>query len=91
MEIRDPASIKKIAEARELIGVLQARLFKVEEELDNLHRAVTIALESGQYQLMLGFLQDAKECLQDRLTMPEVSEEDLNMPITIIHDDRKST
>lgn len=90
MEIRDPESIKKIKEAREIIDVLQTRLYKVEEELENLHRAVTIAMESGQYQLILGFLQDANECLQDRLTIPEISEEELNRPITIIHDDRKS-
>jgi len=89
MEIRDPESIKKIKEARELIAELQRRLYLCEEKLDDLHRAVTISLESGQYHLMLGFLQDANECLQDRLTLPEISEEDLNRPITIIQDDRE--
>jgi len=89
MEIRDPKSVKKISEARELVGDLQRRLYKCEESLDDLARAVEIAMVSGQYQLLLGFLQNARVQLEDRLTLPELSQEELDRPITIIEDDRK--
>jgi len=89
MEIVDPKSIKKIAEARELVGDIQRRLYKCEESLDDLARAVEIAMVSGQYQLLLGFLQNARVQLEDRLTLPELSQEELDRPITIIEDDRK--
>lgn len=89
MEIRDPESIKKIKEARKYIDLLQTRLLKCEEELDNLARATEIAMISQQYQLLLTFLQGAREILEDRLTMPEISEELLNRPLTIVHDDRQ--
>ena len=89
MEIIDPKSVKKISEARELVGDLQRRLYKCEESLDDLARAVEIAMVSGQYQLLLGFLQNARVQLEDRLTLPELSQEELDRPITIIEDDRK--
>lgn len=89
MEIRDPKDVKKIKEARDLIGNLQRRLFKCEETLEDLARAVEIAVVSGQYQLINSFLQEAQTCLEDRLTMPEIDPEDLNRPLTIIQDDRK--
>ena len=89
MEIINPKDIKKIKDAREKIHDLQLRLYKCEEKLDDLHRAVTIALESGQFNFIHGFLQDAWECLDDRLTLPEISDEDLNRPVTIIEDDRE--
>ena len=89
MEIIDPKSVKKIKEAREHILNFQKRLFKCEEVLDDLTRAVEIAVVSGQYQLIHGFLQDAQETLKDRLVMPEPSQEDLDRPVTIIEDDRK--
>ena len=90
MEIRDPESIKKIKEAREIVGRLQRRLYQCEERLDDLARAVEIAMVSGQYQLLLGFIQDAQVCLEDRLTLPEPDAEELNRPITIIQDDRET-
>lgn len=89
MEIIDPKDIKKIKDARAKINELQERLFKCEEKLDDLHRAVTIALESGQFNFIHSFLQDAWECLGDRLTLPEISQELLDRPVTIIEDDRE--
>jgi len=89
MEVVDPKTVKGIKNARELILDLQKRLFKCEEVLDDLTRAVEIAVVSGQYQLIHGFLQDAQEALVDRLTLPEPSQEDLDKPFTIIEDDRK--
>lgn len=89
MEIVNPKDIKKIKDAREKIQDLQVRLYKCEEKLDDLHRAVTIAIESGQFHFIHGFLQDAFEVLGDRLTLPEISDEDLNRPVTIIEDDRE--
>jgi hypothetical protein len=89
MEVVDPKTVKGIKNARELILDLQKRLFKCEEVLDDLTRAVEIAVVSGQYQLIHGFLQDAQEALVDRLTLPEPSQEDLDKPLTIIEDDRK--
>lgn len=89
MEIIDPKKVTKIKNARELILDLQQRLFRCEESLDDLARAVEIAMVSGQYNLILSFLQDARVCLEDRLTMPEISEEDLNRPNIIIEDDRE--
>lgn len=89
MEVVDPKTVKGIKNARELILDLQKRLFKCEEVLDDLTRAVEIAVVSGQYQLIHGFLQDAQEALVDRLTLPEPSQEDLDKPVTIIEDDRK--
>ena len=37
---------------------------------------------------MQSFVEAAQVCLEDRLTMPEASEEDLNRPNIIIEDDR---
>jgi hypothetical protein len=89
MEIIDPAEVKGIKQARPLIDALQRRLYTCEERLDDLARAVEIAMVSGQYQLLLSFIQEAQVCLEDRLVYPEVPQEDLDRPITIIEDDRK--
>lgn len=89
MELIDPKSITKIKAAREKVFDLQTRLFRCEESLDDLARAVEIAMVSGQYNLILSFLQEARVCLEDRLTMPEPSEELLDRPLTIIEDDRE--
>jgi len=88
MIIQDPAEVKGIKQARPIIDALQRRLYTCEEKLDDLARAVEIAMVSGQYQLLLSFVQDARVCLEDRLMYPEVSQEDLDRPVTIIEDDR---
>lgn len=88
MIIQDPAEVKGIKQARPLIDALQRRLYVCEEKLDDLARAVEIAMVSGQYQLLVSFVQDARVCLEDRLMYPEVSQEDLDRPVTIIEDDR---
>jgi len=89
MEIVDPSTIDNIEDARERYAIMQKRLHKVEECLDDLRRATEIAMLSHQYHLLLGFLQDAQVCLEDRLVYPEISEEELNKSFTIIEDDRK--
>jgi hypothetical protein len=89
MEIRDPKAIKKIAEARKLVEDLQLRLFRCEQALDDLARSAEIADITKQTHLMTSFVEAAQVCLEDRLTLPEISEEDLNRPVTIIHDDRE--
>lgn len=88
MEIRDPKDIKKIKEARELVADLQRRLFRCEEALDDLARSAEIADITKQTHLMASFVEAARVCLSDRLTMPEIDAEVLNQPITIIEDDR---
>jgi len=89
MEIRDPKSIKKIKEARELVAELQRRLFQCEQALDDLARSAEIADITKQTHLMTSFVEAAQVCLSDRLTVPEISEELLNLPVTIIEDDRR--
>jgi len=90
MLITDPREVKSIKQARPLIEDLQKRLYRCEETLDDLSRAVEIATISGQYHFLLNFLQDARVCLEDRLAFPEPSQEDLDTPITIIEDDKAS-
>jgi len=90
MEIVDPESIKKIKQARELIADLQRRLFRCEQALDDLARSAEIADITKQTHLMSSFVEAAQVCLEDRLTVPEISEELLNRPVTIIQDDRKT-
>ena len=53
MEIRDPESIKKIKEARELVAELQRRLFQCEQALDDLARSAEIADITKQTHLMI--------------------------------------
>ena len=89
MEIIDPKSVTKIKAARELILDLQKRLFRCEQALDDLARSAEIAEITKQTHLMQSFVEAAQVCLEDRLTMPEVSEEDLNRPNIIIEDDRE--
>jgi len=89
MEIINPKSVKKIKEARELILDFQKRLFKCEQALDDLARSAEIADNTKQTHLMQSFIEAAQVCLEDRLTMPEVSQEDLDRPNIIIEDDRE--
>ena len=89
MEIIDPKSVTRIKAARELILDLQKRLFRCEQALDDLARSAEIAEITKQTHLMQSFVEAAQVCLEDRLTMPEVSEEDLNRPNIIIEDDRE--
>jgi aminoglycoside/choline kinase family phosphotransferase len=88
MEIINPKSVTKIKAARELILDLQKRLFRCEQALDDLARSAEIADITKQTQLMQSFVDAAQVCLEDRLTMPEVSQEDLDRPNIIIEDDR---
>ncbi len=90
MEIIDPKSVTKIKAARELILDLQKRLFRCEQALDDLARSAEIAEITKQTHLMQSFVDAAQVCLEDRLTMPEVAQEDLDRPVTIIEDDREA-
>ncbi len=90
MEIIDPKSVTKINAARELILDLQQRLFRCEQALDDLARSAEIADITKQTHLMQSFVDAAQVCLVDRLTMPEVAQEDLDRPVTIIEDDREA-
>ena len=89
MEIIDPKSVTKIKAARELILDLQKRLFKCEQALDDLARSAEIADITKQTHLMQTFIEAAQVCLTDRLTMPEISQADLDRPNIIIEDDRE--
>lgn len=71
MEVVNPAEIKKIKEARELITNLQRRLWLTEQTLDDLGRATEIAQFSKVYDVVESFRSAAEELLQDRLTVPE--------------------
>ena len=81
MELIDPASLKKIADARKVVADLQVRLLEREQALDDLARAVEIAQYSGQYQLIDNFRHTANTQLEDRLTMPEEAQADLKIRI----------
>lgn len=89
MELIDPKSVTKIKAARELILDFQRRLFKCEQALDDLARSAEIADITKQTHLMQTFVEAAQVCLEDRLTMPEISQEDLDRPNIIIEDDRE--
>lgn len=88
MLITDTQEIKSLEQACSLIEDLQKRLYRCEETLDDLSRAVEIATVSGQYHFLINFLQEARVCLEDRLAFPEPSQEELDAAITIIEDDR---
>ena len=86
MLVIDSTKIRKIKEARQAIDNLQSRLIRCEEQLDDLARGVEIAMISGQHNLCLGFIQDARQLLLDRVCQPEP--EDMTTKFTIIEDDR---
>ena len=90
MEIINPKDITKLKVAREVVLELQRRLFRCEQALDDLARSAEIADITKQTHLMQTFVDAAQVCLVDRLTMPEVAQEDLDRPVTIIEDDREA-
>lgn len=81
MEVIDPASVKKIKEARELITTLQRQLWQTEQALDDLSRATEIAQYSKQYEVVESFRNAAEELLQGRLTIPENDMSDFKVTI----------
>jgi len=74
MKIVDPASIKKLKNARETIAELQARLVQCETYLDDLARCAEICMITNQFHLMGSFVETANEYLKDRLDLIELSE-----------------
>lgn len=76
MELINPEEIKKLKKAREIIIDLQSRLFKAENCLDDLSRAVEIATFTKQFQVVDAFVRDAGALLEDRLVLPEIEQGD---------------
>jgi hypothetical protein len=74
MKIIDPASIKKIKDARETITELQSRLVQCETYLDDLARCAEICIVTNQFHLMGSFVDTANDYLKDRLDLIEFSE-----------------
>lgn len=74
MKIIDPASIKKIKDARETIAELQERLVKCETYLEDITRCAEICMITNQFHLMSTFVDTANEYLKDRLDLIELSE-----------------
>lgn len=76
MEALDPTTIESLEEAQKLIGKLQNRLYKAENCLDDLSRAMEIAQFTKQFHLTEVFMKDAAELLQDRITVPMPEQSD---------------
>jgi len=74
MELIDPATLRKVTEARKIIADLQARLIKREQALDDLARAVEIAEITHQLHLVTSFRETAETQLQDRIIVPAAGE-----------------
>ena len=74
MELIDPATLRKVTEARKIIADLQVRLLAREQALDDLARAVEIAEITHQFQLVTSFRQTAEDQLQDRIIVPPAGE-----------------
>jgi len=74
MELIDPATLRKVTEARKIIADLQARLIKREQALDDLARAVEIAEITHQFHLVTSFRETAETQLQDRIIVPAAGE-----------------
>jgi hypothetical protein len=74
MELIDPATLRKVTEARKIIADLQVRLIAREQALDDLARAVEIAEITHQFHLVTSFRQNAEEQLQDRIIIPAAGE-----------------
>jgi len=84
MEIINPRSIKKIADARKVIFDLQEKVIQLEQVLDDLARAVEIATVSGQFHITESFRMTAIEMLEDRIvdsTVDSHDNEDLKVRI----------
>lgn len=74
MKIIDPAEVKKIKEARELIKDLQVRLIDCERRLDDIARCAEICMVTNQFHLLGSFVDAANEYLTDRLDLIEFTE-----------------
>ena len=81
MEVINPAEVKKIKEARELITNLQRQLWQTEQVLDDLSRATEIAQYSKQYEVVESFRDAAEDLLQNRLTIAERDQSDYKVTI----------
>ena len=75
MKIIDPADVKKIKEARELVKDLQVRLIDCERRLDDIARCAEICMVTNQYHLLGSFVDAANEYLADRLDLIEFTEQ----------------
>jgi len=74
MKIIDPASIKKIKEARQTVADFQTRLLEAERRLDDLARCAEICMITNQFHLLGSFVDEANVFLEDRLDLIEYSE-----------------
>lgn len=80
MEFINPEKMKPKA-LKELVLDLQARLYKAENCLDDLSRAVEIATFTKQFQVVDAFVRDAEALLEDRITLPEIEQGDTKYTI----------
>lgn len=74
MKIINPASVKKIKDARETIAELQERLVKCETYLEDITRCAEICMVTNQFHLLGSFVDTANEYLKDKLDLVELSE-----------------
>jgi hypothetical protein len=86
MIVIDPASIKRVKDARKIIEDLQVRLMQCEMHLEDLARCAEIVQITNQFHLLPSFTAAANEYLNDKLEMPE--QETGEMKIKIITDDK---
>lgn len=80
MEFVNPEKMKPKA-LKELVLDLQSRLYKAENCLDDLSRAVEIATFTKQFQVVDAFVRDAEALLEDRITLPEIEQGDTKYTI----------
>jgi DNA polymerase elongation subunit (family B) len=74
MEVIDSDKIKKLKDARKIIDDLQRRLYRAENCMDDLSRAIEIAQYTKQYHATEPFVADATRLLEDRLVIPEADQ-----------------
>ena len=90
MKIIDPASIKRVKEARVIITELQQRLVQCETYLEDITRCAEICMVTNQFHLLGSFVDTSNEYLKDKLDLIELSErepEELDKKaITIVED-----
>lgn len=82
----DPASIKRVKDARKIVEDLQVRLMQCEMHLEDLARCAEIVQMTNQFHLLSSFTSAANEYLKDKVEMPEQDTGD--MKIKIITDDQ---
>jgi DNA polymerase elongation subunit (family B) len=74
MEVIDSDNIKRLKEARKIIDDLQRRLYRAENCMDDLTRAIEIAQYTKQYHATEPFVADATRLLEDRLVIPDADQ-----------------